>query len=282
MTKSIVAIFRLYGPLVIVLLALIGAFSVERGKSDPHLKFVPFDLNFLEIEVPISNIVLTRTVLGVLALLSLTVALLADYTELYPETLKMNVFFDQQGIYKVLRSFSKSERIELGIIEDYEPHQKTYYQMIDEELGRVLGARLAFADHREDIHSEGETTFIVKKVSGIQRYHLEESEGKLQHVLERRREAPLRFMTFFEKKNSSRDYFEGNLWNLIAGRGCILAPMFNQILAENMRTSGRIFDHAIVGVTRVRLYPFPCYSTTLYLSVIENVGLVPIGYAVYR
>jgi hypothetical protein len=265
-----------------VLLALIGAFSVERSKSDPHLKFVPFELDFLEIEVPISNIVLARTVLGILALLSMTAALLADYSELYPESLKMNVFFDQQGIYKTLRSFSKSECLELGIVEDYEPHQKIYYRMIDEELERVLGVRLAFVDHREDIYSEGETTFIVEKVSGVQRYHLEESEGKLRHVLERRREAPLHFMTFFEKKSSSRDYFEGDLWKLLTGRGCIIAPLFNQILAENMKTSGRIFDHAVVGVTRVRLYPFPCYSTTLYLSVVENVGLVPIGYAVYR
>jgi len=278
----LVAIFRLYGPIVIVFLALVGALSVERSKSDPHLKFVPFDLNFLEIEVPISNIVLTRVVLGVLALLSLTVALLTDYSELYPKALKMDVYFDQQGIYKILRSFSVSERLQLGIVEDYEPFQAIYYDMIDKELERVLGVSVPFADHREDIHSEGETTFIVEKVNGVQRYHLEESEGKLRHVLERRREPPLQFMTFFEKKHSSRDYFEGTAWDLIRGRGCVIAPLFNQILAENMKTSGRVFDHAVVGATRIRLYPFPSYSTTLYLAVMEGGGLAPVGYAVYR
>ena len=233
-------------------------------------------------DIPVSNIVLVRALLVGVALLSLITALISDYSHLYPKTLRMNVFFDRRGIERILKGFSPAERKEIGLLEEYEEHRQAYYASLDRELERVLRERVIFADHHADVHSEGETTFITEKVSGAQRYCIEESEGRLQHVLERPRQTPLRFMTFFEKRSSASDYFEPSLWRLVQGRGCIITPRFNQLLAEDMKSSGRVFDHAIVGITRLRLYPYPSYSTTLYATEVPDGGLAPIGYAVYK
>lgn len=132
------------------------------------------------------------------------------------------------------------------------------------------------------IHSSGETSFIVEKVEGIQKYHISESHGEVLHILEMPNRASKQFKTFFEKMVTSGDYINPPIWQLVTRRSVILRPQFKQVLAQNIKAEGILFHHTVVGVTKVKIYPWPDFSNTVYFADFRGVGLVPVAYAIYR
>jgi hypothetical protein len=281
--KSLLSVGKLYTPFLVAIAAILAAILINNTGIPPRLKVVPFHVDLVQLDIPISNIVLLRIGLICVAFIALARMAFIDYSKLYPHTLVMEVFFDPEGVERTLARLSQGERERLGIPENYKNFQKIYYEGLDRELEKVLGERVVFEEGYRDIHSEGDAKFVVEKVDGFQRYHLKESGGQLSHTLERPGQPPLEFMTFFEKRNSAYDYFQPeSIGSLLLGRGILIRPMFNQILAENMRTRGKVCHHTIIGATKVYLYPFPCYSNTLYLAEIAQAGIIPIAYAVYR
>jgi len=280
MGRHIAIVAKLYGAWVVIALAVVCGIFAERAPS--HLKLVPFNLEVFQLEIPLTDIVLTRAVLSFLVLFVLLRVAFMDYSRLYPKVMEMDVFFDEAGIDRALRRLTPAERRELEIPDDYRAHQRDYYEQLDRELEKVIGEKVIFEEGRADLYSEGETTFVVEKVGGFQRYCLKHSEGRLHHTLERPAKVPLRFMTFFEKRKTEHDYFQPNFLRVSMGKSFVIRPVFNQILAENMKTQGRVFHHAIIGATKIWLYPMPAYGNTLYLADTKGAGLVPVAYAVYR
>ncbi|RLD58522.1 MAG: hypothetical protein DRJ01_12465 [Bacteroidetes bacterium] len=273
-------LIKLYVPLILFAFFLI-IFIVSRRKDEKifTVKFEHFGLN---IRFPIKSFLLQKFILIAFAFFSLTFYISYDFSKFFPEKLKMEVYFDKEGIKDCLEMFSQDEIASLNILsQDYGNYQSDYYEKINIEARRIL--QMEFLSlNKKYLHSEGETTFIVKKGKGIQSYYIEESEGELKHFVEIPKTKIRTFNTYFEKINSPSDKINATFYDIFINNKVILKPRFKQIIAENIKSEGKIFDHILGGYTILKFFPYPKYSNTIYLLELENVGLIPVGYAVYR
>lgn len=273
-------IVTLYWPILAFLFADFAALAVKVSGTTSDIKLTFF--GFAEIDLPLKDVVEARSVFVLLAIACLLYALSRDYSIYFRKYLQLDVFWDEAGIERCVAALSRPERESLRIPDNFLAQQGAYYLDLDSELERVLGERVLFAGPKERIHSSGETSFVTEKVDGFQRYHLVESKGELHHVVERRGKTEVAFFTFFEKTSSRYDYFEPKVWSILLGKGTVIRPSFQQILAENLRSKSTIFHHAVIGATRVKVFPYPSMSDTLYLADLGDQGRVPVAYAVYR
>jgi hypothetical protein len=150
------------------------------------------------------------------------------------------------------------------------------------EVKKVLHEDRVFSLDGGQVHSDGETSFIVNKIDGWQRYYVQESKGELTNTLEAPHHPTLQFFTLFEKLATAEDYIDPSFADLILRRRIILQPRFKQLLAEARTSTAITFNVAVTGVTSLTLFPWPSFSPTVYCAYYPNTGLVPIAYAIYR
>lgn len=273
-------IVKLYIPGVLFFFFLI-LFIVSKRKDEKtfNLSFEKFGIN---LNIPIKSFILQKVILLFLGIFSLTFYLTYDFSKFFPEKLKMEVFFDDEGIEKCLSRYTEKEIKELNIInKNFEKHQLEYYRTLDKEVKRLLDLDF-FSIKSHEIHSEGKTTFIVDKTQGIHNYYISESIGELMHFAEKPRAKPISFVSYFEKTKSPSDKITVGFYDIFIKNKVILKPRFKQIVAESIKSEGKEFDHILGGYTVVNFFPIPRFSNTIYLLEVDSVGLVPIGYAVYR
>jgi hypothetical protein len=270
--------------LLLPIITFIIFFSVFLFLNENNHREINMGLDYLGIsfEIPFSVYFIKKFVLLLLSLASLLSYLFFNFSDLFPSRLKMEVFFDLEGIKKCLCLYSPNELKELSIItNDIEKYQNDYYESINVEAQKILKTPF-FNLNNKDIHSEGETTFVVEKFKGIQNYHITESKGELKHIIEREKLDKKEFYTFFEKISSPSDILTPSFKDIFISNKIILKPRFKQIITQKVKEKGKVFNHILCGYTIITFFPFPKYSKTIYLLDKNNVGLIPIGYAVYR
>jgi hypothetical protein len=285
-------IVQLYLPFVfsifcIILLFCVEKGEVEKGNASAKINLFPFfDLNFFSINLPIKSVRVARVYLICIALISSSILLFYDYSEFFPKHFHMQVFFDKEGIKDSLNAFSKDELQKLGVPENYEDYQNQYYSDLDTSISNILETDTFFriqgsSINKQFVHCEGQTSFIVEKLSGIQNYYIRESQGELIHILERPDMPKLEFRSFFEKLNTRYDYLSASLKDIFINRSYILLPHFKQINAAKLKSEGIEFHHTVIGLTKIYFLPYPKFSHTVYLYN-SDMGLIPIAYAIYR
>lgn len=194
----------------------------------------------------------------------------------------MEVFYDEKGIQRSLSVFTSEELQSLGYQGFNKGDVEEYYRALDKRLGLLLRYEGFFSVRDGTVHSKGQTSFKVQQTDGIHNYYISDSKGELAHTLERAGKPTVNFLSFFEKLPSPNDYVRPTLLELLLKQEVIIAPKFKQILAEKNRSDGVIFDHILVGATKICLVPYPRYSNTVYFIETKHHGVVPIGYAVYK
>lgn len=284
MILSIVKIVRIYGPIIISAVLLFLMFSIKETQDLGRISINPtfFGVSIFEYDgLPVSNIWVARAVLLFFAILVFSYLIFMDYSSFFLNNLQMEVFFDQEGIRNSLKIFREQELKKLKIPDKYEQFQKKYDDDVNIVLKYLSPNYEDFVLRREDIHSQGHTSFATEKLRGIFKYHIKESEGSLTNVIERANKPTLQFKSFFEKLNSQYDYLSPTFKDIFIKRSVILQPRFKQIFAENLKSEGKSFHHTLVGLTRVSFLPFPKFSNTIYLTELKGTGLIPIAYAIY-
>ncbi len=282
MDLPIYFLLKLYIPLFISLVLFVSIFFLKINPNDSTKISLSF-FGFLNYNIPISNINLIRFLLLVSTVFLLSTYLFYDYSDFFPKRLTMEVFFDKEGIRQnILNYFNDEDLKKLNIPQNYEQYQEIYYSDLDSELKKIITSKHFFTVRNGIIHSEGSTTFFVEKIHGIQKYFIKESKGELTHVLEQPGKNKVIFRSFFEKINSSNDYISPSIIDIFIRHEIILKPMFKQIIAEEFRSDGTIFHHTLLGITKVKMFPYPEYGNTIYFFKTNNNLLIPIGYAVYR
>ncbi|MCP4581587.1 MAG: hypothetical protein GY839_08190 [candidate division Zixibacteria bacterium] len=280
MISSYRILIQLYGPLIMFIICIVSLFFLRMNEENGKISI---GFEHFGLKIPVKSAGVIRILVVLIALCFLAMYLFIDYSSFFPKKFKMDVYFDDEGIQETLKTYSDSELEKLDIIKDFKSYQAVYYDDLDLELQKILSLDKFFALELKDIYSEGETTFIIKKVDGLQNYYLEESIGKLKHVLKQPEKPEIYFTSIFEKVKSPNDHIEPTLIDVYIKQEILLKPKFIQLLAENYTSkNGKIFHHTLYGATKVKFLPFPRYGHTIYLFEIENVGLIPIGYAVYR
>lgn len=269
-------ILKLYAPFLASIALFVLALKAKFG-SAPLLTISRFGFDF----------VLTRNIAGKVAFIAGALSLLSsyiylDYSKFFPSHFEMEVFYDEKGIQSNLALFTSEELQSLGYQGFSKNEVEEYYRSLDERLGTLLHYEGFFSVRDGTVHSKGQTSFKVQQTDGIHNYYISESRGELSHTLERAGKSTISFLSFFEKLSSPNDYLRPKLIELLLNREVVIAPKFKQILAEKNKSDGVIFDHVLVGATKIYLVPYPRNSNTVYFSETKSHGLVPIGYAVYK
>lgn len=253
MQSFLLTLVSLYLPLLLGISAFVFALKVNIHSKSTVLTVQPF--GFFGMSFPISNRRLTRLLLSLFGFGCFSLYAFYDYSTFFPQHLQMDVFFDEAGLANVMAETLDSRDIRtLGIPQDYPKFRGHYFNVLDSEVKNVLRAQF-FSLTPGAVHSSGETSFIVKKLDVWQRYHIEESKGELVHTLEAAHTPTRQFYTLFEKLPSPDDYIQASIRDLFVRRSVMIRPRFKQLLAENRTSQGVTFNVAVVGVTKLTMFP---------------------------
>jgi hypothetical protein len=269
---------KLYGAAFGAILFAILAFSLKFSEKE----WFPVKTPFFETAIPVTSKLVGRALFLTCSLAFLLYYPSLDFGEFFQQYLEMEVFYDQPGINESLAVFTPQELKSLGYDGKNAALSSIYYTDLDKKLKEIMRLDQFFLLKDGIVHSKGATSFKVTKVSGINNYYISESKGEVVHVLERPQLPPVAFKSFFEKLPSPYDYIRPSLRNMLIDQSIVLRPRFKQLLAEQNKAEGTLFDHILVGATKVFILPLPRFSNTVYFSELPGVGLVPIGYAVYK
>lgn len=275
-----IEIIKLYIPAVLFIFFLV-LFLISK-KKEKKTFILSLEKLGIPLTIPIQSYIMQKIILLLLGAFSLTFYITYDFSKFFPEKLEMAVFFDKEGISNCLKKYTDEEIKNLKIIDkNYEKCQLDYYKTLDEEVKRILNLDF-FSIKSHEIHSDGKTTFVVEKTQGIHNYYISESIGELTHIAEKPHSKAISFISYFEKCKSPSDKISVNFFDIFIKNKIILKPRFKQIVAESIKSQGKEFDHILGGYTVLTFFPIPKYSNTLYLLQLDSIGLIPIGYAVYR
>lgn len=272
---------ELYLPLILAVTCIVGLLRTRKGEKHTLIKLKPFG-DFVDYHVEISNAFVIRSFLVIGAFAFLSAYLLYDYSKFFPQHYQMEVFYDERGIAQSLKEFTAAEIASLSIPRNTAQYRERYFKQLDVEVRKVLGTQEFYSVKQGYTHSSGSTFIVVEKMGGWQNYHVVESQGELTHILEVPDHPPRQFYTRFEKLASEDDYISLTISDLFVRRRIMLRTRYKQILVENSLSAGFLFKLSLVGITKVTIFPWPHVSNTVYLARFENVGLVPVAYAIYR
>lgn len=281
MTLSGPIIAKLYSPLILAATCFIAAASADMSRHEATLHIQPVG-QMLDIAIPAKAETVTRILLSVAGVLCLGLYAMYDYSSLFPQHFRMEVFFDEAGIKQSLRSFGPVELRRLGMVEDFEDLRKGYLIRMGAASGGIITAETVIGESRSALHSTGDTTFVVQRIQGWQNYHIVDAHGEMTHILEAPDAIEQRLYTFFEKLPSKGDYVSLSAIDIYWHWGVVLSPRFKQILTTDRRSEGTTFKAAVVGVSKLHVFPMPCVRCTLYCAAVEGAGLVPVAYGLYR
>ena len=278
-------IIKLYTPFIMSILIIWFVFLIK--KSDKSPKEIVLNLfGFVHFPVSITNNYIIKVFLMIFAFLCLSYYLFMDFSSFFPQRLEMQVYYSPQKLKENLSIYSEDELTARHIIyNNFEKYQDEYYRNLDERLKQIVVDTTLlgfFTRNKIDIHSEGETTFIVEKIKGIHNYYIKESNGQLNHILAEARSDKFEFRSLFEKDKSDYDFINPSLWDITLRHEIIIMPSFKESIVEIYSSSNTKFDHRLYGLTKIYTFPYPKFSNTIYLYEKPNVGLIPIGYAVYK
>jgi len=283
MNDDVLGTIRLYWPLLGMVAAVVAALVLRRRVKQADAEFPTFELElgFIKLPIRVRRQVLVYLFCALSVIFLLIKALTRDYSSFFPTKLHMNVYYDYDGIKGTITELHVSEG-ELGIVRDWQHLRSIYYSTLDKELAAAQPDVPNFFDVGDDaVRSTGDTTFVVRKVSGWQRYYIEAAEGELAHSMDWPDRPPIKVLTAFRKLDSNADHLKPSFTELVVDRSFIMRPRFRQYLSAQKLAEGKPFKVLVHGVTRVSLFPSPDFSNTLYLADVPKVGLIPIAYAVY-
>jgi hypothetical protein len=277
MPSTLYVIVKLYGPLVVSVVFLVASFFVPGSEAMTMIELQPMEL--FAVDLPIPTPVLVRGMLLVASIGALSCFAIYDYAAFFPRYLRMEVFFDDDGIRRSIATLKLNAVQNNWLVGEYSKQRSHYFDAVDTKIESLGYARTFSLADRHTIHSNGHTWFVVEPVVGWQRYRVVEAKGELQHVLEVPGSPAAQLLTFFEKVPTGEDYFTVSWTHPFR---ILLKPRFKQMLAIDRESTRSTFQFIIVGLTLAQIFPWPGFSNTVYCADFEGVGLVPIAYAVYH
>ncbi len=199
----------------------------------------------------------------------------------------MDLYFDIRGIERTLGLFSAKDGREVFLADEWHSLIKEYDKQVSTSLVTlwktrgVQGTPTAEEYLRELLHAGGETTFKVEKIGWLI-YKIVESQGHLEYQLDVPKKPQRRFRGEFYLRDTAANYIRPSVRDLLHSPSVVLRPQFKQVFLIEEGGTDAPFDHILIAMTRVQLFPIPLFSDTLYLWKTTNEKAVPVAYCVYR
>jgi hypothetical protein len=173
-------LLSLYWPVLVAILCLIiVAFPQTVFEKSGLVRISLFD--FLSIEQGLHKS-FVRLLAFAFACSILAVPAFRDYSRFFPESLKVTVFFDDQGIERALESLQPSDLVRLSLAPDWQRRRRNYLAKINEDL-KNIAIPFSFSDVPGQTSATGELKFKVQAIDkwGAQLYRIVEARGSLVH-----------------------------------------------------------------------------------------------------
>lgn len=264
----------LYGPLLSSMMFFLGALYFNFGSKEV------FEIERYGYKIIFTNNLIGKSLLFACSLNFIPAYMMMDFSQFFPENLRMQVFYDEAGVAETIGQFPATFLSELDIDESLND-TSSYFAELDAARLRVTGNSQGFFSSGLEISSSGVTSFIVEKLSGIHRYRVVSAEGRLTHSVVRPDGTEERFLTLFQKTPSANDFILPTIRDILIQRSIVVFPRFSQVIAKYGAPSGIEINHTLFGMTEVTLWPIPSFGRTLYLAKAKDGRLIPVAYAVY-
>lgn len=279
-------ILKMYFPIIVFIVLLV--FILKAQHSESSTKFTLSFFGLINTELPVKQIIMIKSIL-VLAITVLLIGyyLIIDFTQFYPQKLRMTVHFDKKGLKELYDEIGVKEIDGLNIDLYDDSTKRTYIEASDKTLNEKFKFKNFFSkallDSTATMTTEGHTTFVVKKEGGLQNYYIEEANGELTHSLYEPKQNVKIIKTSFSKTVSENDKIHFNFIATFFGKRIIISPLFTENLIISTKEGSKEnieLNHFLYGVTTLKVSPFPSFSNTMYLYRTKS-KLVPICYAIY-
>lgn len=278
-----------YGPSIVSMFLLFLVIFSPKFVSVPSNVSVSPTISVVGIQIPLTvwlkNIWLIRGVILLAAMAGFIKTLSVDFSKYFPDTFRMDVYFDTAGLDRNLALHSANELKALRLTSDWKDHIPKYDDEVIHNLDhlwhRSSTGSIRDVFKRERLHASGTTTFKVKKI-GLLSYKIVDSQGALEYELDIDKKPPRRFAGVFELRNTAENYIRPKIRDLMRSPCIALKPEFKQIFAFETGRCNAPIDHIVIGLTRVTLFPFPIFSDTIYLWKQSDGKAVPVAYCIYH
>lgn len=236
------------------------------------------------LSITISSVLTVRIIITVLSGISFVYPAFRNYSNLFPDSFPMEVFFDNEGISKTIEQFDDHDLARFNLVEDWRQEKKKYFETIELKLKNndIPGCNdFSFSDPSYNVFSTGNTEFKVKKAAGFQKYRIVSAGGNIEHRSEKAGEPTCKVFSEFTLMSSPENIISIKLWDMYLPTGWTytLSPKFKQIFKNG---EGEVrWDHTLIAITKVRYFPVPSIGRTLYLYQPDSShpkDVVPIGY----
>lgn len=272
------ALAKLYIPLLTAVVIGFAASRATTGMQAGHISIAPFG-GLIGIDVPVQSRSTLCLALALIAAVCLFIYAVLDYSDLFVSHFHLDVFYDEPGLREAIRELRIKSTVSKLLAAADERHREKHLASLDNEIRKVAHIDCFFTTAAcESIYSTGETSFKVAKTRGLQQYRIVESSGHLTHTREVAGRKAIHLYTLFEHLPSAADHLRFGWREVLLG--IVLAPQFKQILAEDRTSDSVIYRAQVVGLTYIRIFPWPCVSRTVYCAIGET-EIYPIAYAVH-
>lgn len=216
------------------------------------------------------------------SLVSFSYPAFRNYTSIFPQKLKVEVFFDDVGLRDALSTLSAGELQKLHIVNDWKLPKQVYLEFLNMEIKRNLNLDLHFDGRRGDVHSAGETNFVVKKLSGVglQRYEIEKADGWLIHYFHQPGKDGYELRSEFSLLETNKRYIDADIYDIYIKHYILTKPDFKQIFRISQSTNS-LYHHFLTVVTKVTFFPYISIGRSIYLFERPDGRRIPIGYGIY-
>lgn len=212
-----------------------------------------------------------------------------DFSKFFPPFLKLEVFYEIDGIKAAVDELSSKEKVSLEIDPDWLTKVTEY------DLDVIAGLRSIWQkNHHPDawpssghprphFTGSGYTTFNVSRTGPLS-YQIVEATGRITYAVK----APRDEWTFFPGASklvpTIHNYIRPRLLELLRTRYVLIRPEFAQVFGvaavhDGIGPPGH--DHTLVAVTRITLFPLPSFGDTIYLWRSKSGSKIPIARSVY-
>ncbi|MER2513179.1 MAG: hypothetical protein ABTQ25_12330 [Nitrosomonas ureae] len=286
-------IFRFYLPIIIsfFLIVLIVFTPKFIPNQDTATLIAEFKIGLLGFKIPLAtwveNAWLIKTIILFLVVTLFLYGITINFSKYFPTNLIMDTYFDIPGIKRTLSIFNNNDLEDINIPQDWDTRLSEY----DNDI--ILSLRKNWGDSglpdimsddqnlRDLIHASGEASFFVDKI-GILTYKIVKSEGRLNYEVDLPRKQRRKFKGEFHLRDTGENYIRPKIFEIIKSPSLTLKPQFMQVLKIDSWPELGIFDHLVIGATKVTLLPIPTFSDTIYFWRSSNGEWIPIGYSIYH
>ncbi|MES2324936.1 MAG: hypothetical protein V4633_21975 [Pseudomonadota bacterium] len=287
---------RFYVPLLVaIVLASLVLFSPRiLSATAPATLEAEIKVAIIGLKIPLaafeqSEAIVRYSALVVAALL-LGYALNINFSNYFPQRLRLDAYFDVQGIERTLATFRPEDLAQLGIDPEWRASILDYdLEMVASLKGvwRQQGLQDPWPDGespRDYFQCAGTTTFVVERKSFLT-YKVTNAVGDLSYRADFPKRDRRTFRGMFDLRDTASNYIRPKFLDLLRSPSVLISPQFMQVFRiEAWNDSGTTgpFDHILVAATKVTLLPIPSFGDSVYLWRNPQGRLVPVSYCVYH